>query len=425
MRGHGGKIHLAIIAPPLPGHLNPLRALALELTRRGHRASLIGPPDAAPLWQGTGLDFVEIGRDLQPPGHWRHVVDRMARLRGPLGLRRTLQDVTEATTVLCRRAPAALRAIGAKAIIADQAEAAGVLLAAHMQLPCIATATALLLDREPGLPPPFVDWGYDASPRGWRRNAGGWRVADWLMRPLESSIEREAHRLGVAGDRVARARVPIATLAQGVAAIDFPRRLPPKRLIWCGRWREPEAQNTHQALQALGLPADARNLAFCSLGTLQGSRGALFKRIASAFAGGEFVPVIAHGGRLSARAAAALPGQPIVRAFVPQCAVLARSRVAVLHGGFNSVLDALAHGVPIVALPLAFEQPGTAARLRHAGLAEVIRPAWADAARIRAAIDRVCSPAHQAAAAQIAEQLAAAGGTATAADQLEAVLHRA
>ena len=46
-----------------------------------------------------------------------------------------------------------------------------------------------------------------------------------------------------------------------------------------------------------------------------------------------------------------------MRDFVPQRAVLARSALLVGHAGFNTVLDALSHGVPIVAMPLAFEQP--------------------------------------------------------------------
>ena len=51
--------------------------------------------------------------------------------------------------------------------------------------------------------------------------------------------------------------------------------------------------------------------------------------------------MIAHGGGLSADEEAGLPGNPLVRAFWPQRAVLRRCAAAVLHGGFNTVLDAL------------------------------------------------------------------------------------
>ena len=47
--------------------------------------------------------------------------------------------------------------------------------------------------------------------------------------------------------------------------------------------------------------------------------------------------------------------------------MLARSAVAVLNGGLNTVMDALAAGVPILAVPIAFEQGAIASRIERAG----------------------------------------------------------
>ncbi|MEG8055626.1 glycosyltransferase [Sphingomonas sp. 22L2VL55-3] len=67
-----------------------------------------------------------------------------------------------------------------------------------------------------------------------------------------------------------------------------------------------------------------------------------------------------------------------MRAFWSQTRILPKCSAAILHGGFNTVLDALAAGVPIVAVPLAFEQPATAARLKRIGAARIVSPAEAD-----------------------------------------------
>jgi zeaxanthin glucosyltransferase len=36
----------------------------------------------------------------------------------------------------------------------------------------------------------------------------------------------------------------------------------------------------------------------------------------------------------------------------------------------NKTLESLAHGVPMVAIPIGYDQPGTAARIGHHGTAE-------------------------------------------------------
>jgi zeaxanthin glucosyltransferase len=162
-------------------------------------------------------------------------------------------------------------------------------------------------------------------------------------------------------------------------------------------------------------------IAFCSLGTMRGGRGALLAAATAACAGLGLRPVVAHGGRLGEGPAARLPGAPIVRAFVPQRAVLPRCAVAVVHGGLNTALDALAAGVPLVVMPLGFEQPGIAARLRYAGVAEVVSPAApALRRRLRAALARVLQGAHRARAAHWSATIAACGGAVTVADRIEA-----
>jgi UDP:flavonoid glycosyltransferase YjiC (YdhE family) len=47
-----------------------------------------------------------------------------------------------------------------------------------------------------------------------------------------------------------------------------------------------------------------------------------------------------------------LPPNVHVARWLPQDAVLQRAAAIVCHGGYGSVLGALAHGVPVVALPL-------------------------------------------------------------------------
>jgi UDP:flavonoid glycosyltransferase YjiC (YdhE family) len=129
--------------------------------------------------------------------------------------------------------------------------------------------------------------------------------------------------------------------------------------------------------------------------------------------------VIAHCGLLTEAQARSLPGDPLVRDFWPQQAVLARVQAAIVHGGFNTVLDALSAGVPMVVVPIAFEQPGTSARLKAAGAAIVVPRRRLTQRRLRVALDRILNdPAFAIAARRFADQLSGMDGAGDAADRI-------
>ena len=134
---------------------------------------------------------------------------------------------------------------------------------------------------------------------------------------------------------------------------------------------------------------------------------------------------LAHCGGLTGAQAQALPGGAVVRDFFPQRAVLARAAACVTHAGLNTVLDCAAAQVPMVAIPLAFEQPATAARLAFHGAARVLSPRRATRATIREALGAVLSdPSYRAALAAPAAEIAVAGGVSRAADLIETRLVR-
>jgi zeaxanthin glucosyltransferase len=133
--------------------------------------------------------------------------------------------------------------------------------------------------------------------------------------------------------------------------------------------------------------------------------------------------VVAHGGLLSEAAAQALPGDPIVAPYWPQPAILPQCRAALLHGGFNTVLDALAAGVPMGVRPLAFEQPGTAARVARSGAGITLGSHLLANRRMRAALRSLLEePAFAQAAGAMAQGMAKLGGAALAANLVEDAL---
>lgn len=405
--------HYGICCPPLPGHINPMTVLARELVGRGHRMTFLGFPDMRARLAGD-VDFAVFGERDWPPGSLEPYLRRLARLGGPLSLRRLILDLAAFTDTICRDLPPALDALGPDALIIDQADAAASLVATALSIPFVNVANALPLNLEPSVPPPVLPWNYDPRPKGIRRNLGGYRVARFVERPITKVIRRHAERLGRGDIRFADETWSTrAQITQCVRGLDFPRERLPESFHYVGPLRGPEAQ------PAPALPDDGRPLIFCSLGTLQGSRLSIFRSVAKATAGMNVNLLIAHAGMLGDREVVRLPGQPLVHSFVPQRAVLARAALAITHCGFNTVLDALSFGVPMVGMPITFEQPATGARLQRVGAAEVLQR-WRTVGRIRKAVEQVLSDdSYRNNSGQISAEIASAGGVRRAADIIE------
>ena len=67
-----------------------------------------------------------------------------------------------------------------------------------------------------------------------------------------------------------------------------------------------------------------------------------------------------------------IPSNTIVVRTAPQIDLLKRAALCITHAGLNTALEALAQGVPMVAIPVGFDQPGVAARIAYHGVGEFI-----------------------------------------------------
>jgi MGT family glycosyltransferase len=83
-----------------------------------------------------------------------------------------------------------------------------------------------------------------------------------------------------------------------------------------------------------------------------------------------------------------VPNNVEIERWVPHAAVLPEASLVVTHAGHGTVMAALAHGVPMVCLPMGREQPDNAARVVHAGAGVRLRPK-ATERQIAAAVSRV------------------------------------
>jgi UDP:flavonoid glycosyltransferase YjiC (YdhE family) len=97
----------------------------------------------------------------------------------------------------------------------------------------------------------------------------------------------------------------------------------------------------------------------------------------------------------------------IVR-YTPQSVVLPRCALVVSHGGSGSVIGALAHGLPMVLIPMGADQPYNAARCAELGVARVLDAVEATPETVRAAVSTVLAdPGYRHHAERLRDEIAA------------------
>ena len=412
--------HFGVISPPVSGHLDPLSALGRELIARGHRVTCFQLVDLDETIRAQGLEFVPIGEQDFPRDSLPRWLAELGRVKGLAALRLTIEAVARTSVAVCRDAPAAIRQAGVDALLVDQMEPAGGAVAEHLGMPFLTICNALAINRDPVAPPPFTPWTYRATRWARARNWLGYAISDWMTSPIARAVADYRARW-----RLRPLRSPDesfssrAQICQMPRAFDFPRLALPSSFHYVGPLRRARPVPIPFPWDRL----DGRPLVYASLGTLQNSREPLFRAFAEACAGLDVQLVISHGGGLRPHETAALPGQPLVVDYAPQLELLARAALTITHAGLNTVLDSLANGVPLVAVPLTYEQPAIARRVEWSNCGRWISIARLTPSRLTQLVRGVIAdPAHRDAAHRMRDAIREAGGVTRAADLIEASL---
>jgi zeaxanthin glucosyltransferase len=159
------------------------------------------------------------------------------------------------------------------------------------------------------------------------------------------------------------------------------------------------------------------------MGTIQNRLLEVFQIIASACEGLDAQLVISLGGGASPESLPSLPGNPIVVGYAPQLEMLKKATITITHAGMNTTLESLSNGVPMVAIPVANDQPGVAARIAWTGVGEVVSLKELSVPKVRSAIVKVLTQeSYKQRAIELQEVIVRSGGVQRAADIIEQVV---
>jgi len=412
-----------LFCPPAVGHLNPMCAIALELQRRGHIVILFGVPDALDKVSGLNLTTVEIGTFDYPKGSVDSAYRTLGKLTGKAGLKFTINFFKRETQMFFREAPQAIHQANIDVLIIDQITSSIATVADYLGLPFVTVCNAMLINREPAVPPYSTHWAYSTTPWARLRNRLGNTLVDFLTRDLwQVIVEQRRHWNLPPYQRREDAYSPLAQVCQLPEAFDLPREHLPAHFHYIGRFQDPSGTEPI-AFDNTDFPFERLNgqpLIYASLGTLQNQRPEIFQCIAQSCLTLDVQLVISLGNPKAQ--SIDLPGNPIIVPFAPHQKLIERSKVVITHAGMNTVLTALGCGVPLVAIPITNEQPGIASRLARTKAGKTLQLSKLNEITLRTAISEVLSESsYRNNAQRLQKIIQASGGVDQVADILEKV----
>jgi zeaxanthin glucosyltransferase len=380
--------HFAILAHSAIGHLNPMIALAKRLEARGNRVTFLQVLDVRTVVESAGLKFIPIGVSEYPLGEIPRLHEMQGMLGGLAAFRFTLAKLQRQAALYLREVPPILESERVDGLIADQLILAAGSIADALGLPFVTVSvTVTIHDCDDRVPPLNTGWSYSQSPLARMRNRAAYGAFHYLSAPVRNAVNdyRRSHGLKEA-KRNQDFLSNLAQIHQLPEIVEFPRRGLPDCFHVLGPFID------SQARPPVEFPWSRLNgdpLIYASLGTLQNRQLGIFRMIAEACSGLKAQLVISLGGGAEPSDLGTVPGTPIVVRFAPQLDLLARARLVITHCGVNTFLESLVNGVPIVGIPIANDQPAEAARVKWAGVGEILPFRKATAARLRPLIEKV------------------------------------
>jgi UDP:flavonoid glycosyltransferase YjiC (YdhE family) len=409
--------HFGILCPAATGHLNPMCALGRELQRRGHQVTLFGIPDIQPKVMNSELDFWMLGEAEFPAGTLEQAYKQLGEMSGLVGVKFTVRRLQQETVMLFREVPEALKVAGVEALLVDHVMPGAGTIADLLNLPFITVCNALLIDREPAVPPYFTGWSYSKAWWARLRNQMGKFFLDRVGQPIWDVVVQQRQQWKLPPyDRREDADSQLAQICQLPAEYDFPRVNLPQCFHYTGPFRKSSLQSVPFPFEQLS----DQPLIYASMGTLQNRKQEIFQCIAAACKGLDAQLVLSLGGGSRVEEFQGLPGAPLVVEYAPQLELLTKARLTITHAGLNTVLESLSNGVPMVAIPITNDQPGVGARVSWTGTGEVVPLSRLSVSRLRAAIRRVLTEdSYSSAASRLKEAIHQSGGVERAADIVE------
>jgi zeaxanthin glucosyltransferase len=411
---------IGFISFAVPGHFNPMSALARQLQSRNHDVVMSSLPVVEPLARAANLPFIPFGENEFPNDKAGEILGTLSRLKGEEGLQFTVDAIAQITKLKWRTFPKLLSANGIDALVLDDCDFYSEVVPMSLGMPYAILSSALHFDYSGYTPLCVYGWGNENTPEARQRNRQGISKFTQMLMRSNAEMIAEVEKAGIKPNWEDPSSLfsDLPWITQCPREFDFESSHRPKQFHYAGPLHDGKGR------PELNFPWDrltGEPIAYASMGTVQNGNAQLFRTIVAAVSKHKGLQlVLAIGNVLRPEQIGLVPNNAIVVRNAPQLDLLKKASVCITHAGCNTVLEALTQGVPQIAIPVTNDQPGVAARIADKKTGETISLDGLDASNLSALVDEVLNnPLYRDNSRSIQKAIAKRNGLSVAADLLE------
>jgi zeaxanthin glucosyltransferase len=364
---------IGFLSFPASGHLNPMLALARKLQSRGNEIVFIGVPDVEPLVSAAKLTFAPICEKEYPVGSIAASWAPVSKMRGIEAARYSFGELSpDLTSAALKHLPKKLAELGIDALVIDTVYWFVQLVPMYLDIPYVHIWNVLPLDVSGFTPALFFSWPHLDTAEARARNLEGLGKVGEIVTPNAIAAMPYAKEVGLDinwSDPTATTS-KLAVISQIPREFDYPNIPWPANFHYAGPFHDGEGRTP------IDFPWEkltGEPLIYAALGTVMNGLEDVYKAILGAVGPlTGFQLVLSIGKNIDPADLGPIPTNTILVREAPQIELLKIAVLCITHAGLNTVLEALAQGVPMVAIPNSYDQPGVAARIAYHGIGEFI-----------------------------------------------------
>jgi MGT family glycosyltransferase len=277
----------------------------------------------------------------------------------------SIRAVLTQTEAILKSLPAIVEANGVDALIIDTVQFYAELGALRLGVPYVHVSTGVHHDYSGYTPLCMYGWPHETTPAALARNREG--VAKWanLLKSVNAGVKGHAESIGLKIDwnDLDFTVSPFAFITHVPRAFDFESSHWPSTFYHTGPFHDGKGR------EKVDFPWErltGEPLVYASMGTILNGQVDVFRTIVAAVAKNKNLQlVLSIGDQVDPRQIGPVPNNAIISRRVPQLELLKQTTVCITHAGLNTVLESLAQGIPQLAIPVTYDQPGVAARIAH------------------------------------------------------------
>jgi MGT family glycosyltransferase len=367
------ELRVGVLLYGARGHVNPALPLLRELQNRGHHVFVYGFADTRDLLAPEDFTVHTLGEAHVPSGSLDQQLRQQVTGNISDNLRHLSRGFVSQLHAVTNDLPPLLKQHQLDILVHDQVVLGGYSSGEAAGVPVlIELACALPIVHSSVNPPIFLP----APARSLAVHRPMHLLQHCLLRVPVWNLVRVENRFrtdhGLSPKSIlSLLRNRQRIISQLPAELDIPRE---KEVHYVGPMGDLDATSEDASNFPFEKLSDKNALVFATFGSVSGSVEKGIERLRNvsvAFANLELGYssdlVIALGSSSAQNELPFMPGATIVSGYAPQKALLRRTSLLICHAGLNSVLEALAYGVPVLAIPYAVDQPQVASLLERSG----------------------------------------------------------